>query len=324
MKLLLAFLLLALPTIAAPQDYRASILYVAPADSTAPLAYAPHDTLAIQRQPSIAFPILGGAAGGFVGMVGGTVIGASIDQPSDDITPGMAYGFVAGEMLLLPVGVHVGNGRKGNFLADLAVSAVIGTTAVLVTAVSDDGIPLLIGAAAQYGAVVAVERSTAKAKIARATILAREAAIAASPDSAGADSLPPLHAPELATSAQPSLVWPISLGVFGAVAGGLAGAAIGDASDEDSSEDIPAAAALGYFVGETLFMPLGVHLGNAHHGSFAGDLGLSVLGHVASVALSSITGGGGYAIGMAATIALTVANERRVGGRRLQEQATAP
>ena len=72
-------------------------------------------------------------------------------------------------------------------------------------------------------------------------------------------------------------------------------------------------------------MPLGVHLGNARNGSFAGDLGLSLLGHIASVALGSITGGGAsYLIGMVGTVALTVANERKVGRRRLQEEATAP
>ena len=324
MKLLLALLVLAVPTLAGAQDYRASILYVAPADSTEPLAYVPRDPVAIQQQPSIMWPLLGGAAGGFVGMVGGLAVGASIDDTYDDISPAMAYGFVAGEMLLLPVGVHLGNGRKGNFLADLAVSAVIGTTAVLVTSATNDGFPLVLGAAAQYGAVVAVERSTARSKIARATILAREAAIAAGPDSAAADSLPPFHAPPLPEIEQPNLAWPIGAGVVGGVAGGLAGAAIGAGLDGDEYEE-EAGVLIGYFVGESLFMPLGVHLGNGGNGSFAGDLGLSLLGHVASIALGTITGGGAsYLVGVAGTVALTVANERKVGRRRLQDEATAP
>jgi hypothetical protein len=168
MRLLLAALLLAAPLVAAAQDYRTSILYAAPAD-TAPsgLAYVPSDTVVVGNQRHIVFPILGGAVGGVVGMYGGLIVGASIenDPYSDDITPGMALGFVAGEMLMLPVGVHLGNGRKGSFLADLGVSTVIGTGAILLTTVSDTGVPLLVGALAQYGAVVAVERVTARKRM---------------------------------------------------------------------------------------------------------------------------------------------------------------
>jgi hypothetical protein len=99
---------------------------------------------------------------------------------------------------------------------------------------------------------------------------------------------------------------------------------IGDSSDDHYSDDIPEGAILGYFVGETVSMPLGVHLGNAGNGSLAGDLGLSLLGHVASIALGSITGSAGYLVGMTGTVALTVANERKVARRRLQEEASAP
>jgi hypothetical protein len=77
------------------------------------LAYVPRDTLRAPQQPSIAWPLLGGAAGGFAGMVGGLAVGASIDETYDDISPAMAYGFVAGEMLLLPVGVHSATAARG-------------------------------------------------------------------------------------------------------------------------------------------------------------------------------------------------------------------
>lgn len=173
MRLLLVAFLLVVPTLAAAQDYHASILYVAPvADTSAPvsLTYVPPDSFEQGHQPMILLPILGGATGGVVGMYGGLVVGASIenDPNSDDITTGMAVGFLAGEMLMLPVGVHLGNGRKGSFLADLAVSTVIGTSAVFLTAASDNGTPILVGAVAQYAAVVAVERATARRRLAKA------------------------------------------------------------------------------------------------------------------------------------------------------------
>ena len=322
MRLLLAALLLVLPGLAHAQAYRASILYVAPADSAAPLAYVARDSFEVPRQPSLAWPLLGGAVGGFAGMMGGLVVGASIDPVGDDISPGMAYGLLAGEMLFLPVGVHLGNGRKGNFLTDLAVSAAIGTTAVFFTSASNEEFPLILATAAQYGAVVAVERATAKSKIARATILAREAAIAAGPVPAGVDSLPPLHTPPLPGFGQPNPAWPISMGLVGGFAGGLAGAAVG-AIASDFEED--AAPLIGFFVGESLFMPVGVHLGNAGNGSFVGDLGISLLGNLVSVGIGSIAGGGaGYAVGAAGTLAIAVANERAVGRRRLERHASAP
>ena len=170
MKLLLAAILLTVPLAAAAQDYRASILYVAPADTTpAPgLTYSPRETIHVGHQPNIAFPIVAGAVGGVAGMYGGLIIGASIenDPYADDITTGMALGFIAGEMLMLPVGVHLGNRRKGSFLADLAVSTVVGAGAIFVTSVSNDGTPLLIGALVQYASVVAVERATARKRLA--------------------------------------------------------------------------------------------------------------------------------------------------------------
>src|SRR5690349_14042650 len=170
MRLLLAVITLVLPTLAAAQDYHASILYVGrAADTTAPVGPA-RVAEDIDHQPTILLPMLGGATGGVVGMYGGLVVGASIENNpnADDITTGMAVGFLAGEMLMLPVGVHLGNGRKGSFLADLAVSTVIGTSAIFLTASTNDGTPIIIGAAMQYAAVIAVERATARRRLAKA------------------------------------------------------------------------------------------------------------------------------------------------------------
>jgi hypothetical protein len=164
MRLLLAALLFAVPTLAAAQDYHASILYLAPAPDTTAQGVS-----SLGHQPTIVLPVIGGAVGGLVGMYGGLLVGASIENDAygDGITEGMALGFLGGEMLMLPVGVHLGNGRKGSFLADLAVSAVIGTGAVLLTSATDDGTPIVVGAMVQYVAVVAVERVTASRRLAK-------------------------------------------------------------------------------------------------------------------------------------------------------------
>ena len=331
MKLFLtAALLCAFPALSSAQGYRNSVLYLAQEDSSAAptLAYVPPDSIMVPRQPSIVLPLLGGAAGGAAGMFGGLLVGASIDNDEyhDDISPGMVYGFLAGEMILLPVGVHLGNGRKGSFLADLAVSAVIGSSVVLMTSASNDETPLLIGALAQYASVVAVERATARRKIERATILAREQAKAAgppTPDSAATVTgrpIQPMQPPVVSSIEQPSLAAPIVLGVIAGTASGLLGARIG--SDDQQVSDWDDGEITGFVIGETLMMPAGVHLGNARHGSFLGDLAVSAAGQLVSVLLA-VAGPFGYITGISGQVALTVWHERTVGARRLREEAQA-
>jgi hypothetical protein len=324
MRLLLAAVFLfALPGMSAAQDYRNSILYVAAADSTtAPsLAYVP-STIDVPKQPSIVFPILGGAAGGIAGMYGGVIVGASIEEgPADDITPGMVYGLLAGEMLLLPVGVHLGNGRKGSFLADLAVSAVIGTTAVFITSSTDDATPLLIGAAAQYAAVVAVERMTAKNRLEARSILERPQPEQTGPPPPDSSVVEPqtLHAPPGPVVEQPSIAFPVVLGVGAAVAGGYYGAKLTD--DENGGED-DYSAVVGFLLGETLMLPVGVHFGNSFNGSLLGDLAVSMGGQAIALALATL-GPVGYGAGIAGQMAFTVWNERSIGAKRLTKAAQA-
>jgi hypothetical protein len=121
---------------------------------------------------------------------------------------------------------------------------------------------------------------------------------------------------------QPPLIYPIVAGVAAGFAGAYAGAMIGDSQDQ-SWDDIPVGAILGYLVGETICLPIGVHLGNARHGSFLGDLGVSLLGQVAAIGLASIGSSGGYVVGLAGQVAITVLNERRTGARHLREEAAA-
>jgi hypothetical protein len=158
------------------------------------------------------------------------------------------------------------------------------------------------------------------------SLLSQEAAAAAPANSLASDSAaaPPMHAPAMANlRSQPPLLQPILVGALGAGVGAFGGGAIGYQSDKDNnySDYIPAGTILGYFIGETVALPVAVHLGNGSHGSFLGDLGISFLGHLGAIGLGAIGGGALYAVGMAGQIAMTVANERATAERHLQKEA---
>jgi hypothetical protein len=163
---------------AGAQDYRASVLYLAAAESSAALpgsvaadsagASASRDSSSARstnpafKQPSLLGPIAGGVTAGFAGVVVGGLLGNSFDDyNSDDIPEGAILGLLAGEMLLMPIGVHLGNGRHGSFLADLAMSIVLGVAVTAATVATDDGSVLILGTAAQIASTIAIERGTA-------------------------------------------------------------------------------------------------------------------------------------------------------------------
>jgi hypothetical protein len=284
-------------------------------------------------------PIVGGIAGGTVGMFTGALVGSALsNERTDTIEESAVVGLVIGETLLLPVGVHVANREQGNLLADIAVSTGIGAATILLGAFDNSGEFLLVGTAAQFVAVVATERATAKRRNERAARLAWESSMisrtAVKPwveglgDSVAGDSakapprtLRPSDLPELDT--QPPLVQPIVIASLAAVAGAYGGALIGDRLDEDRNSEVflPAGAAAGYFIGETIALPIGAHFGNARRGSFAGDLGISILGHLGAIALGTITSSGAvYLVGMGGQIAWTILNERKVAAGRDRER----
>jgi hypothetical protein len=112
---------------------------------------------------------LGGLAGGAVGLVGGFYVGAALandDDPEDlEALAGGAVGATIGEALLLPLGVHLANGRRGSYAASALVSLGIVAGGILaLQAVHYDapGTPVILVAVpvSQIAASIGIERST--------------------------------------------------------------------------------------------------------------------------------------------------------------------
>jgi hypothetical protein len=110
--------------------------------------------------------MVAGLLTGTIGFLGGGLVGAKIDQASSDGYEEFdgLYGFVVGApiggSLLLPVGVHLANGRRGNLpLAMLASVGIAGTGIALAASAGEAGIVVAIPIA-QLIACTAIERST--------------------------------------------------------------------------------------------------------------------------------------------------------------------
>lgn len=126
-------------------------------------------------QPNIGGPIAGGALGGALGLVGGYAIGYALGGGNRDscgdvfpcgAVPGV-IGAMIGEIVLLPVGVHIFNDRRGHFAMDLFTSAGVGALGVLLAATVSEGAlsegrALLVVPIIQLAATVAVERAAGR------------------------------------------------------------------------------------------------------------------------------------------------------------------
>jgi hypothetical protein len=112
--------------------------------------------------------IAAGVGGGTVGFFAGGFIGYELGGGSlvcGDDACGLeeaAYGAIAGESVLLPLGVHVANRRQGNYGLSLLASAAIGGLGILAVNASHDGIPLIVVPVAQLVSSVLIERATSR------------------------------------------------------------------------------------------------------------------------------------------------------------------
>ena len=123
-------------------------------------------------QPQTAMGSLVGAGllTGTIGFFAGGFLGAEIDKAgSDDYEEWNGlYGFVVGapigESLLLPVGVHLANGRRGNFPLSLLASVGIAGAGIFVAIAAEEPYVLLAIPILQLAACTAIERSTGRSR----------------------------------------------------------------------------------------------------------------------------------------------------------------
>ena len=120
----------------------------------------------IAPEPSVGWPIAGGLLGGSVGFWAGLFIAGSIADKNCDnedlscLLTGILAGAAIGESVLLPVGIHLGNRRRGNFPLGLAASIGIAGLGVAATAATAEPAFLVPAAVGQMVVGVLLERRT--------------------------------------------------------------------------------------------------------------------------------------------------------------------
>jgi len=144
---------------------------------------------------------------------------------------------------------------------------------------------------------------------------------AGAPTTTDSTAMPTFQAPDTTPfdpkRGESPLATPVVGGIVGGAAFSAVGILIGNAVDpQPSGEFIPTGIVLGYFIGETIGVPIGAHLGNSRRGSFAGDLGISILGHIAALGLASLGAGAGYVAGLSVQVLATAVNEQKTGRSR--------
>lgn len=111
-----------------------------------------------------------GLLAGSIGFFAGGFIGAAIDEAGSDGyeewdgVAGFILGAPIGESLLLPVGVHLANGRRGNFPLSLLASVAITGAGIFVAATAEEPYVLLSIPILQLAACTAIERSTGQSR----------------------------------------------------------------------------------------------------------------------------------------------------------------
>lgn len=128
--------------------------------------------VAPSAQGSTTGMVAAGLGAGLVGFVVAGYIGARIaDDPNSyedlDALGGAIVGGTIGESLLLPVGVHLADHRKGSVLPAMLASLVIGVAGVSLAIASQDAAPLpgvilVLTPVSQLISAIAIERRTAR------------------------------------------------------------------------------------------------------------------------------------------------------------------
>jgi hypothetical protein len=109
--------------------------------------------------------ILGGVLLGAGGLVAGALIGGRFQgYPCEDCIEGAFYGALVGESLAIPLGVHLGGGRRGKAGPALAASLGLGALGLSAAALSDQWGILLAIPVLQIAASIGLERHAAAGK----------------------------------------------------------------------------------------------------------------------------------------------------------------
>jgi hypothetical protein len=104
----------------------------------------------------------GGLLLGAGGLIGGALIGHQFEgSPCEDCILGAFFGALAGESLAIPLGVHLGNGRRGDVGPALAASIGIAAAGLGAAAMSRQWGVLLTIPVLQIAASIAIERHSA-------------------------------------------------------------------------------------------------------------------------------------------------------------------
>ena len=140
-------------------------------------AAQPHSPIAARQQRPTELLVLGGVLGGGIGLVGGAFAGAGLEIAAgcDHDYCGIAGGLLgamAGEIILLPLGVHLANGRQGNYGYALLASAGSAAGGLLLSLAAgaltgEEGIDVVLWAipVAQLASSIVVERRTSRSSL---------------------------------------------------------------------------------------------------------------------------------------------------------------
>lgn len=110
--------------------------------------------------------VVGGVLGGGVGLGLGALIGGALgggDTLCGDDPCGFAeaiFGAIGGEVALLPLGVHLANGRRGNYWLSLLASAGVAAGGLALSGGGDHGEVLAAVPVLQIVSSILIERGT--------------------------------------------------------------------------------------------------------------------------------------------------------------------
>jgi hypothetical protein len=125
------------------------------------------------QEPSLTWPVLGGALGGLGGWLAGGIVGAAADRDCYELecVEGFLIGAAAGGTLGLALGTHLGNRRRGSFALDVLSGAAVWGASLgafyLVGHDLDEAASVAVWIAEpilQFITTVAVERATGRAR----------------------------------------------------------------------------------------------------------------------------------------------------------------